>query len=73
MKFHSPFVRFLNHEFHGIVVGKGWLSLNPGEPLAPGFVGRRIKGIGCRPHLHDNSVNTIAFMEIEQAYKGLLL
>src|ERR1017187_5153509 len=59
MKFHSPFMGFINHEFERIIEWNGCFSLLSHQPFAPGFNGRREKSITCRTYLNNHRIHSI--------------
>ena len=65
MKLHTSFMRFLDHELHGIIIRRRRLSLYPRQPLAPGFKIRWVKCICCRTNLYDHGVHAILFMQVQ--------
>ena len=65
VELHAALVRFFHHELQWIIIWLRGLALNARQPLAPGLIRRRIKGIRRRPDLHDDGIHSIGAMQIE--------
>src|SRR5687767_12201060 len=65
MEFHSPLMRFFDHEFQWIIIGRRSFTLDTGKPLAPGLIRRRIKSIGGRTYLDDHRIHPVFLMPVK--------
>jgi hypothetical protein len=65
MEFHAPLMGLFDHELERIIIRSRRLALLSGKPLAPGFIGRRVEGIGSGPDLHHHGIHPVPFVHVQ--------